>query len=226
MVAAPLVVVEREDDGAFVLSLNRPDKLNALSIELREAAAAELRGLAGDKDCRGLVLTGPGKAFCAGMDFSQFGGGRENRQRLYDVTTGFFDSLLDFPKPLIGAVQGAAVGGGFTLALVCDELIATEDAFFGFYEVRRGLPAPLDIVRCFVDQARAADWCDSGRRVGVAEAVEAGIVSRVVAPSELLPAARETVRARNGQRRETKAAVRAAFADLHAAFHRGLFPDD
>ncbi|MDP6343568.1 MAG: enoyl-CoA hydratase/isomerase family protein, partial [Alphaproteobacteria bacterium] len=80
--AAPLVVVEREDDGAFVLSLNRPDKLNALSIELREAAAAELRGLAGDKDCRGLVLTGTGKAFCAGMDFSQFGGGRENRQRL------------------------------------------------------------------------------------------------------------------------------------------------
>ena len=165
-----LVRVDRTEAGVHTVTLDRPNKRNALSIELRFALAEALASLGADETCHGAVLTGAGDAFCAGMDFTQFGGDEANRRRLFDSTRAAFGALLDFEKPLVAAVNGAAVGGGFVLALTCDARLMAEDAYFGFFEVRRGIPAPFELVRCFVEEAVARDWCETGRRIDASEA--------------------------------------------------------
>jgi enoyl-CoA hydratase/carnithine racemase len=218
-----LVLVERFGDGTRGVKLNRPRKRNALSIELREVLAATFKELAADAACRAVVLSGEGKAFCAGMDFTQFGGDRGNKLKLYHSTRDLFDSVLQFPKPLIAAVHGAAVGGGFTLALCCDERLASEDAYFGFPEVQRGIPAPQDVMRCFVEEVRARDWCETGRRIDVSEALEAGLVKEIVGAGRLLDVSRSE--ARPGSRRRVVPGLRAALEGEMGRFEEALFPE-
>jgi enoyl-CoA hydratase/carnithine racemase len=218
-----LVLVEQLEDGVQGVRLNRPEKRNALSIELREFLAATFQKLAADATCRAVVLSGAGKAFCAGMDFTQFGGDRGNKLKLYHSTRNLFDSVLRFPKPLIAAVHGAAVGGGFTLALCCDERLASEDAHFGFPEVQRGIPAPLSVVRCFVEAATARHWCETGRRIDVSEALAAGLVKEVVDAGRLVEACR-TEASRRVERRVVPG-LRAALEGEMGRFQKALFPE-
>jgi enoyl-CoA hydratase/carnithine racemase len=219
---ASLVIVEASPDGIHRVRLNRPEKRNALSIELRNALADVLTRLARDSHCDAVVLMGEGKAFCAGMDFTQFGGDRKNKQRLFDSTRDLFGALLDFPRPIVAGVQGAAVGGGFMLALCCDQRVASQDAYFGFFEVRRGIPAPNDIVRLFVEEPRARDWCESGRKIGAREAFEAGVVARIVDPESLEETCREE--AQRASQRRVAPALRSAFAAEMSRFGRALLP--
>lgn len=206
------------------MSLNRPEKRNALSIELREKAAAVLRELAVDEDCRAVVLSGEGPAFCAGMDFTQFGGGPENKLRLLDSTHAMFSSLIEFPKPILAAVHGAAVGGGFALALTCDVRIASEDAYFGFFEVKRGIPAFLELVRLFVRDDVARDWCATGRRIEAAELLELGVVKRIVPRGDLIE---ECVReAERTSARTLPPDILRIFAEEHLRFRNALFPGE
>ncbi len=223
MINGSLVLVELFEDGIQGVKLNRPAKRNALSIELRERLAATFRELAADAACRAVVLGGEGKAFCAGMDFTQFGGDRGNKLKLYHSTRDLFDSILRFPKPLIAAVHGAAVGGGFTLALCCDERLASEDAHFGFPEVHRGIPAPQDVMRCFVEASIARDWCETGRRIDVYEALEAGLVKEVVGAGRLVEASRSEARRR--VRRRVVPGLRAALEGEMRRFEEALFPE-
>lgn len=214
--------VERCSDGVYRLGLNRPDQRNALSIELREALAASLTRLARDEGCRAVVLAGEGKAFCAGMDFTQFGGDREHKRKLLHSTRALFSALLDFPKPVVAAIRGAAVGGGFTLALCCDERLAAEGAYFGFFEVGRGIPAPYGIVRSFVDEATARDWCRTGRRIEAEEALRAGVVTEIV-EAEALEALGRARALRISGRRVTPE-LRAALEEELGRFEAALFP--
>ena len=126
-----LLSIERRGAVALV-TLRRPERRNALSIELRTELADALEGLGGDPDPGCVVLTGAPPAFCSGMDTTQFGGDRANREALVESTTRAFRAVSRCPKPIIAAVNGPALAGGFALALLCDLRLAAEDATFGF----------------------------------------------------------------------------------------------
>ena len=173
-----LVRVERTD-GVAVVTLNRPDKRNALSLELRAALTEELGALAADDDVRCMLLTGAGSAFCAGMDTSEFGGDREHKQRIVDLSVGLFRALGAFPKPILAAINGPAVAGGFAIALLCDVRVASTEASMGFLENRRGIPPSYAAARAALPAATAAALCLTGRLLDAQDALELGVVSAV-----------------------------------------------
>jgi enoyl-CoA hydratase/carnithine racemase len=176
---APLRV---ERDGAVaVLTLDRPERRNALSIELREALADALAALAADDAVHAVLLTGAGTAFCAGMDTTQFGGDRAHKVRLVDSSVRCFDAVARFPKPLVAHLNGPAIAGGFALALLCDMRVAAPSARMGFPEVGRHIPPSFAAARAALPEALARELCLTGRVVEAEEAVRLGIVSAVVA---------------------------------------------
>lgn len=217
-----LVLLEALGDGIQSVKLNRPGKRNALSIELRETLAETLKSLAVAPACRAVIFSGAGTAFCAGMDFTQFGGGRENKMKLFHSSKNLFSSVLEFPKPVVGAIQGAAMGGGFALALCCDVRIAAEDAFFGFFEFKRGIPAPYDVLREFVNEVKAKELCETGRRMSVQEAFKDEIVKKVVRNEELMDAC--MMEARSASKKKPPASLLSAFENEMDRFHQALFP--
>ena len=162
-----------------VLTLNRPERRNALSLELRELLAGTLAELARDEELSCIVLTGAGSAFCSGMDTTEFGGDRAQRERIVDLSVASFRAIAQFPKPAIAAVNGPAIAGGFALALHCDVRIASEEARLGFAEPP-GIPPSYAAARAALPAALARDLCLTGRVVHAAEAADLGIVSEVV----------------------------------------------
>ena len=185
---APLDVERR--GGVAIVTLNRPEKRNALSLELRERLAEELAALAGDDGVRCLILTGAGSAFCSGMDTSEFGGDRAHRERLVSLSLAAFRAVATFPKPAVAAVNGPAVAGGFALALHCDVRIGSEAARLGFAEPP-GVPPSYAAARAALPASLARELTLSGRIVHVQEALDSGILSEVTEPEALMPRALE-----------------------------------
>ena len=185
-----LVTVER-DGAVAVVTMNRPDKRNALSLELRAVLTATLNALSGDDAIRCLVLTGAGTAFCAGMDTTEFGGDRTHKERIVELSIGLFRTIGNCPKPIVGAINGPAVAGGFALALLCDVRLASMEARMGFLENRRGIPPSYAAARAALPAALAADLCLTGRLLGADEAQRLGVVAEVHAPTDLMLRATE-----------------------------------
>ena len=175
---AGLLSLERRDDVAIV-TLQRPEKRNALSIDLRIELADAFRGLGGDESVGAIVLTGAGSAFCAGMDVTQFGGDSEHRRRLVETSTGAFEAVGSCPLPVIGAINGPALAGGFALALLCDVRIADPTATFGFPELPLGIPPSYASARTAMAPAAAAEVCLTGRVFGCEEALRLGVVNEM-----------------------------------------------
>jgi enoyl-CoA hydratase/carnithine racemase len=170
-----------DSDGPIALvTLQRPEKRNALSIELRLELADALARLGRDDGVRCVVLTGAGSAFCSGMDTDQFGGDAANRRALVDSTVAAFGTVMRFPKPLLAAVNGAALAGGFALALHCDLRIAARGARFGFSELPRGIPPSYAAALGALPEPLARELCLTGRVLDSAEARDAGLVAEVV----------------------------------------------
>jgi enoyl-CoA hydratase/carnithine racemase len=184
------LLLERRERVALV-TLNRPAKRNALSIELRFELAGAFEQLAGDDGVACAVLTGVGSAFSAGMDRTQFGGDRHNRERLVESSSAAFGAVGRFPKPLVAAVNGPAVAGGFALALLCDLRLASKSATFGFAELPLGIPPAYGAARAALGAGLARELCLTGRMVGAEEALERGIVSAVHGDAELTDRALE-----------------------------------
>ncbi len=192
----PLVLVERRERAAFV-TINRPDAANALSKGLVAALTECFEELAGDakqdSDLRAVVLTGVGRAFCAGADL------KERRAMTLPETWAFLDELntlantiAALPRPVIAAINGAAFGGGLELALACDLRIAADSAELGLTEVRLGIiPGVGGTQRLsrLTSVAVAKELILTGRRVSAARALALGIVSEVVPGAELAAAA-------------------------------------
>jgi enoyl-CoA hydratase/carnithine racemase len=187
--STPELVTVGRDGAVAVVTLNRPEKRNALSLDLRAQLTGELTALAADDDVRCVLLTGAGSAFCAGMDTSEFGGDREHRERIVDLSVGLFRALGDFPKPVVGAINGPAVAGGFALALLCDLRIASSEARMGFLENRRGIPPSYAAARAALPAALATELCLTGRLIDAEEAQRLGVVAEVRAPGDLMPRA-------------------------------------
>lgn len=182
--SSPLVTVER-DGAVALLTLNRPDKRNALSLDLRAELTGALTELAHDGEVRCVVMTGAGTAFCAGMDTSEFGGDRAHKQRIVELSVGLFRTLGGFPKPVIAAINGPAVAGGFALALLCDVRLASTEATMGFLENRAGIPPSYAAARAALPAATAAELCLTGRLLDADEALRLGVVGAVHPPDEL-----------------------------------------
>jgi enoyl-CoA hydratase len=184
------VVTTERASGVALVTLNRPEKRNALSLELRARLTDELNALARDDEIRCLVLTGAGSAFCAGMDTSEFGGDRAHKQRIVELSIGLFRALGSFPKPVVAAINGPAVAGGFALALLCDMRLASTGARMGFVENRAGIPPSYAAARAALPAALAAELCLTGRLLDAEVAGRLGVVSEVHEPDELMSRAR------------------------------------
>jgi methylglutaconyl-CoA hydratase len=184
------------DSGVATLTLNRPDKRNAISFELIDDLLRALDEVA-KSDALVVILTGAGKAFCSGMDLDNLKAllGRSPEQNLHDSQTmvRLFRALYEFPKVTIAAVNGAAIAGGTGLALLCDFTLAVPEAKFGYTEVRIGfVPA---IVSTFllrqVGEKQARDLLLTGRLFGADEAARMGLINEIVPPENLMMRARE-----------------------------------
>jgi len=184
------------DSGVATVTLNRPEKRNAISYELIEDLLAALNDIA-KSSAQILILTGAGKAFCSGMDLDNLKAltGRSPEQNVRDSETmaRLFRSLYDFPKPTIAAVNGAAIAGGCGLATLCDFTLAAPEAKFGYTEVRIGfVPA---IVSTFllrqIGEKHARDLLLTGRIIDANEAHRMGLINEIVAADKLMPRARE-----------------------------------
>jgi methylglutaconyl-CoA hydratase len=184
-------------EGAVAtITLNRPDKRNAISFELIDDLLQALDEVS-KSDAIVLILTGAGKAFCSGMDLENLKSllGRTPEQNLEDSQTmvRLFRALYEFPKVTIAAVNGPAIAGGTGLALLCDFTLAVPEAKFGYTEVRIGfVPA---IVSTFllrqVGEKQARDLLLTGRTFGSEEARRMGLINEIVPPESLLARAQE-----------------------------------
>ena len=187
------------NDRVATVTLNRPDKLNAFTRRMRDELIDAFASADADDEVRAVIVTGAGRAFCAGADLSGGGGTFDYAKRddagLEDHRDGggrVSLALYESKKPVIAAINGPAVGVGVTMTLPMDIRIASSAAKFGFVFARRGI-VPEACSSWFLPKvvgiSRAAEWLYTGRVFGADEALAGGLVSRVVAPDELMPAA-------------------------------------
>jgi len=190
-------------DGIATLTLNRPERLNALGGTLRQDLHDAVARAGADPEVRVMVVTGAGKGFCSGGDVKAMGeakAGQRERPLLEKIAPGRDRTLLamrEAPQPIIAAVNGAAAGAGMNLALGCDLRIASTAAKFTQAFVKRGLHPDWGgtyFLPRVVGMAKACEMIFTGEVIDAAEALRLGIVSRVVAPEELLPTAYEVAR--------------------------------
>jgi enoyl-CoA hydratase len=182
--------VERED-GLATVTLDRPDKLNALSRELRTAIERAFRELQDDPDVRVALLTGAGRAFSAGIDLVELGG--EPADDSGATERSMIAALHDFEGPIIGAINGHAITGGFELALACDVLIASSRAVFGDTHARVGIVPGWGLSQKLprmIGISRAKELAFTGNFIDAEQAERWGLVNRVTSPEELLPTCR------------------------------------
>lgn len=199
----------------LAITLNRPDKLNAFNATMQRELIEAFGAADGDDEIRAVIVTGAGRAFCAGADLS-LGGDTFDRdarrgpiRRLADGKVDYSDPnardgggqltlrIFKCLKPVISAVNGPAVGIGVTMQLAMDIRIASEEAKFGFVFSQRGIipeAASSWFLPRIVGISKALEWCFTGRVFGAQEALASGLVSRVVPPDELLPTARALAR--------------------------------
>jgi enoyl-CoA hydratase len=192
----PEVLLAERRGPALVLTFNRPAKLNAISSAMLGQLDRRLGEAEGDPGVRALVLTGAGdRAFVAGADIAEYAAGDHQAFVRYQAESRRLFSWLDgYEKPVIGAVNGYALGGGFELALCCDLLVASERASFGLPEGLLGLSPGGGGTQRLTRAAGpfvAADVLVAGRRLTAEEALRLGLVAEVVAPERLLAAALE-----------------------------------
>jgi enoyl-CoA hydratase len=180
-----------EDGGVLTITIDRPEARNAVNGAVAEGIAAALDRLDAEDSLRICIITGAGGTFCAGMDLKAFVTG----ERPYVGDRGFAGiTQRAAEKPLIAAVEGWALAGGFEIALSCDLIVAARDARFGIPEVKRGLVAAaggLFRLPQRIPYHLAMELALTGDPIGAERAAEIGIVNRLVEPGEALTAARE-----------------------------------
>src|SRR5450755_2479155 len=185
------VLVSSPGGGVATVTLNRPEKRNALSIAVRDLVSDALDELAAIEAVRCVVLTGAGDVFCAGFDLAEFRVEDPGFQtKLWASSDRFHRTVLCFPLPLVASINGPALAGGFDLAVMCDLRIASTTTRFAHPEQAwsQVVYGPLEAL---VGGGVARDLCFTGRAIDAAEALRVGLVSAVVAPGEL---AAETAR--------------------------------
>ena len=187
------------EDPVAVVTLDRPEKLNALTYPMLRDFREAVNEAAADRAVVGIVVTGAGRGFCSGLDaatLAQTTAVGSSAQQKTDEVPGMFTWLLAIPKPVIAAVNGVAAGGGFVLTVMSDIRIASTAASFTSIFSKRGLVSEHGttwIVPRLIGTGAALDLLWSSRRIDAEEAYRLGLVQQVVEPDDLLPAARRYV---------------------------------
>lgn len=222
------LLVERHGAVAL-LTFNRPDKLNALTSALRRAFIAALSDLADDDGVRAAVLTGAGRAFSAGLDLGEIAASGASVEANVGAEN-MVDAIAAFPKPIIGAINGIAVTGGFEIALALDILLVAEEASFIDSHVRVGITPGWGLSQRLaraVGLSRANELSLSARPLGAEEAVAWGLANHVYPPADLVPAAlslaQQIASHEPGGVRAMKALIRSGF---EATLEAGLRTED
>lgn len=179
------IAAEERQGGIGIITLNRPEKRNAISIEMRREISACLKDWQEAETIGTVIFTGSGEVFSAGFDLSEF------KQptlypEIYQTSARYHRDVWYYPKPTIAAVNGPALAGGFDLAKLCDLRICSKAAVFGHPEIKFGVPPLLTPLRWIIGEGMARDLCLTGRRIDAIEAYRAGLVSEVVDSDKLL----------------------------------------
>jgi enoyl-CoA hydratase/carnithine racemase len=188
----------RQEGAAARIVLNRPERRNALSLELMEEMIGALRDASAQRDTRAIVIEGAGPAFSAGHDLSEMiGRRREFLAHLFDRCSVMMETIHEVPQPVIAKVHGIATAAGCQLVAACDLAVAAEGTRFATPGVKIGLfcSTPMVPVSRAVGRKRAMQMLLTGEPIDAATALEWGLVNRVVAPEELEPAVLELVQA-------------------------------
>lgn len=181
-----LVTTSWPADGVAILTMRRAAKKNALSIALRDAVSDALDALAADEAARCVVLTGDGDVFSAGFDLAEFGDDDPNhQQRLWASSDRFHHTVLRFPLPLIAAVNGPALAGGFDLAVMCDLRVVAESARFAHVE-HAWTEVVYRPLRELVGGSLARELTLTGRSVDASEALRIGLANAVAADGDVI----------------------------------------
>lgn len=187
--AAPLVLSERQG-AVLLLTLNRPDKSNSLHPDLVQQLGDALDAAARDDSVNAVVITGAGRSFCAGLDLGLLVSWTAEEKLAYlDTVTRVFRLVWELPQPVIAAINGACIAGGFDLAAFCDIRLAAEEAVFGQAEINIGLTQIIHPLYKTIGLARAKELAMTGQNIPAAEAYRIGLVNHVYAQAELMPQA-------------------------------------
>jgi enoyl-CoA hydratase/carnithine racemase len=183
-----VVLLERPGEGVALLRLNRPERLNALNMAVRESLAAHFTELAADESVRCVVITGDDKAFAAGADVAELAQ-RTPTDDAFARTRAAWAAITGYRRPIIAAVNGFALGGGCELAMHCDIIIAGESAKLGQPEVKLGIMPGAGGTQRLVrvlGKFAAMRWLLTGDLLSAADAHRLGLVSEVVADGQVL----------------------------------------
>ena len=190
------VILLEKNEGVATLTLNRPHAMNALSRRLRASIYEAFEELKNDAEVRVVIITGAGRAFCAGLDLKEVAAEGLAVGDDFDgpgSAVGMFWKIFEFDRPIIGAVNGPAVTGGFELALMCDILFASNQARFADTHARVGLMPGAGLSQNLpriIGPGRAKELSFTGNYLSAHQAERWGLVNRVLPPDELMPACR------------------------------------
>ena len=180
------ILVSRQE-GYAVVTLNRPKEMNALTREMKKELEACFVELEGDDSVRAVVLTGGEYIFSAGMDLNEMAALTEDEiDDYFKAISRYLQKIYTFQKPVIAAVGGIALGGGFNLATVCDMIVASESAIFGHPELKFGLNPLYGPLSRIVGMAKAKEITMLGEPIGAKEALRIGLVNKVASPESFM----------------------------------------
>jgi len=184
------ILVSRQE-GYAVVTLNRPKEMNALTREMKKELEACFIELESDESVRAVVLTGGEYVFSAGMDLNEMAALTEDGiDDYFKAIIRYLQKIYTFQKPVIAAVGGIALGGGFNLASVCDMIIASESAIFGHPELKFGLNPLFGPLSRIVGMAKAKEITMLGEPIGAKEALRIGLVNKVTSPESFMEEAK------------------------------------
>ena len=185
------VIVNREE-GYAVVTLNNPSALNALTKTMRGELEDCFYALEDDENIRSVVLTGGDYVFCSGMDLNEISMLPDGEiDNYFHSVSKYLQKIYLFKKPIIAAVGGIALGGGFNLSLVCDLIVASESAIFGHPEMKLGMSPLFDPLQRIIGVAKAKEMALLGEPIGALEALRIGIVNKVAPPDQFLEEAKK-----------------------------------
>ena len=186
------LVLSRREGTVLTLTLNRPDKSNSLHPDLVKQLSAALKGAEADHALNVVVMTGAGHSFCAGLDLELLVSWTTEQKLAYlETATRIFRRVWSLPQPVIAAVNGPAIAGGFDLAAFCDIRLAAKEATFGQAEINIGLTQIIHPLYKSIGLARAKELAMTGQNISADEAFRIGLVNHVYPREELIPRAME-----------------------------------
>jgi len=173
------IKLEIHEDKIAIITLNRPEKKNALSIQMRTEISHCLKELDASPDAGAVIITGAGSTFSAGFDLKEFSQ-PDLFESIYLSSSQYHRDLWNFSKPVIAAIENQALGGGFDLATLCDIRICTENAVFGHPEIKFGGPPLFTPLQWIIGYGLARDLCLTGRIINSSDAFRIGLISEIV----------------------------------------------